>query len=239
MRFLPPVAALADGDVIVRRRPLRPRAADGHAARRAAAGRRRVDDDGTRPAAVHRPRHAARSTAARCTSTPRRRRSSCPGCCWPRRASRKGIEVVHTGDSAVPSQPHLEMTVDVLRARGRRGRRARSPGSGASSPVRSARATGVVEPDLSNAAPFLAAALVDRRLGHGAAAGPRATTQAGDAAARPAARRWAPRSRCATAALTVRGRRRVARARRRPARRRRADAGARRARRAGRRPRRG
>ena len=45
MRFVPPVAALADGPVALRRRPARPRAPDGHRARRAARARRRIDGD--------------------------------------------------------------------------------------------------------------------------------------------------------------------------------------------------
>ena len=91
----------------------------------------------------------------------------------------KGIEVVHTGAGPVPSTPHIEMTLDVLRAA---GVQAEAVGAGewrvAPGPV-GARDR-VVEPDLSNAAPFLAAALVTG----GSVTVPRwpaATTQAGDA----------------------------------------------------------
>jgi 3-phosphoshikimate 1-carboxyvinyltransferase len=89
----------------------------------------------------------------------------------------KGIEVVHTGAEPVPSQPHLDMTMDVLRKAGvtvttASGRWQVEPG-----PI--AAREWLVEPDLSNAAPFLAAAL--------AAGGsvtvprwPETTTQAGD-----------------------------------------------------------
>jgi 3-phosphoshikimate 1-carboxyvinyltransferase len=91
----------------------------------------------------------------------------------------KGVEVVHTGAAPVPSTPHIEMTLDVLRAA---GVRAEATGAGVwqvdSGPI-SARDC-VVEPDLSNAAPFLAAALVTG----GSVTVPRwpsRTTQAGDA----------------------------------------------------------
>jgi 3-phosphoshikimate 1-carboxyvinyltransferase len=90
----------------------------------------------------------------------------------------EGVDVLHDG-KPVPSQPHLDMTVAVLREHGIEVDDAEphrwrvSPG-----PVRAL--DRVIEPDLSNAAPFLALA---------AATGgrvtvrdwPRATTQAGDA----------------------------------------------------------
>jgi 3-phosphoshikimate 1-carboxyvinyltransferase len=90
----------------------------------------------------------------------------------------EGVDVLHDG-KPVPSQPHLDMTVSVLREHGvavddaEPHRWRVSPG-----PVRAL--DRVIEPDLSNAAPFLALA---------AATGgrvtvrdwPRDTTQAGDA----------------------------------------------------------
>jgi len=91
----------------------------------------------------------------------------------------KGVTVVHTGTAPVPSTPHIEMTLDVLRAA---GVLAEATGAGewqvAPGPI-TARDC-VVEPDLSNAAPFLAAALVTG----GSVTVPRwpaVTTQAGDA----------------------------------------------------------
>ena len=90
----------------------------------------------------------------------------------------KGVEVVHTGASAVPSQPHLDMTLDVLAAAGAEA----APGADGGWRVEPGPLRGrewVVEPDLSNAAPFLAAALVTG----GTVTVPRwpaATTQAGD-----------------------------------------------------------
>jgi 3-phosphoshikimate 1-carboxyvinyltransferase len=71
---------------------------------------------------------------------------------------RRGVDVRHDG-KPVPSLPHIEMTIDMLRARGvevddtEPNRWVVSPG-----PV--APLDTEVEPDLSNAAPFLAAALV-------------------------------------------------------------------------------
>ena len=90
----------------------------------------------------------------------------------------QGVEVVHDG-KPVPSLPHIEMTVAMLRAHGvdvddaAPDRWAVAPG-----PVRAV--DHVIEPDLSNAAPFLALAAVSggsvvvRRW-------PEVTTQAGDA----------------------------------------------------------
>jgi 3-phosphoshikimate 1-carboxyvinyltransferase len=90
----------------------------------------------------------------------------------------KGIEVVHTGGVSVPSQPHLDMTMDVLSAA---GVAASVPTDGVwrvePGPIRARE--WIVEPDLSNAAPFLAAALAT-----GGAVTvlrwPERTTQAGD-----------------------------------------------------------
>jgi 3-phosphoshikimate 1-carboxyvinyltransferase len=89
-----------------------------------------------------------------------------------------GVDVRHDG-KPVPSLPHIAMTVAMLRARGvdvdddEPNRWRVRPGTVEGVPVE-------VEPDLSNAAPFLAAAVVTG--GTVTVAGwPRATTQAGDA----------------------------------------------------------
>ncbi len=90
----------------------------------------------------------------------------------------KGIEVVHTGDDPVPSQPHIEMTVDVLRSAGATVS-AQDGGVWRVEPGPLQGRVWPVEPDLSNAAPFLAAAVVTG----GTITVPRwpqATTQAGD-----------------------------------------------------------
>jgi 3-phosphoshikimate 1-carboxyvinyltransferase len=89
----------------------------------------------------------------------------------------KGVEVRHAGPP-VPSQPHIAMTVQMLRAAGVQV----EPGNDVwRVPPGPVRATDVaVEPDLSNAAPFLAAAAVTG--GRVTVPGwPRHTTQAGDA----------------------------------------------------------
>ncbi len=70
----------------------------------------------------------------------------------------EGIDVRHRG-SPIPSQPHIDMTVAMLRARGvavddtRPDRWVVAPGPVAALDV-------TIEPDLSNAAPFLAAAAI-------------------------------------------------------------------------------
>jgi 3-phosphoshikimate 1-carboxyvinyltransferase len=90
----------------------------------------------------------------------------------------QGVDVRHDG-KPVPSLPHIAMTTAMLRERGvavdesEPNRWQVAPGPIAAVPVE-------VEPDLSNAAPFLAAALVTG--GSVTVAGwPRVTTQAGDA----------------------------------------------------------
>lgn len=108
-----------------------------------------------------------------------------------------GIDLAHTGER-VPSMPHVDMTVDVLRSRGVTVREydgfdvSAAPldaaaRSGGARPVRWQVTPGPVaggeigvEPDLSNAGPFLAAAMV----AGGTVRIPRwpaATTQPGDA----------------------------------------------------------
>jgi 3-phosphoshikimate 1-carboxyvinyltransferase len=90
----------------------------------------------------------------------------------------RGVDVLHDG-KPVPSQPHLDMTVAMLRVHGvevddaEPDRWRVAPG-----PVRAVDHT--IEPDLSNAAPFLALAAV---TGGSVTVRdwPRVTTQAGDA----------------------------------------------------------
>jgi 3-phosphoshikimate 1-carboxyvinyltransferase len=90
----------------------------------------------------------------------------------------EGVVVRHDGPP-VPSAPHLRMTVDMLRAAGATVDDS-SPDVWLVSPGRLRGADIDVEPDLSNAAPFLAAALVTAgrtSVPHW----PSSTTQAGDA----------------------------------------------------------
>ena len=70
----------------------------------------------------------------------------------------QGVEIVHRGGT-VPSQPHIDMTIEMLRERGvdagQSGQDRWVVRPGRIQPVDE-----VIEPDLSNAAPFLAAAAV-------------------------------------------------------------------------------
>ncbi|HEY8301639.1 MAG TPA: 3-phosphoshikimate 1-carboxyvinyltransferase [Jatrophihabitans sp.] len=177
MRFVPPLAALADGDVVVDGDPYartRPMGTLLDGLRQAGVG---IDDHGTGrlPFTVRGTGkvdggavHIDASASSQFVS----------GLLLSAARYAKGVEIVHVGESAVPSQPHLEMTVDVLKAA---GVAVSVPGPGAwrvePGPIHAR--DWRVEPDLSNAAPFLAAALA----GGGAVTVPRwpaVTTQAGD-----------------------------------------------------------
>lgn len=158
MRFLPPVAALADGpvrfdgDAQAYARPMGPVLE----ALRALGVR--VDDHGEPgrlPFTVH-----GRATMAGGSVDVDASGSSqfVSGLLLAAARYGQGLTVRHTGPT-LPSLPHIAMTVDVLRAAGvdvddsRPGIWRVAPGAIAGRDVR-------VEPDLSNAAPFLAAALV-------------------------------------------------------------------------------
>ncbi|GAA1461269.1 3-phosphoshikimate 1-carboxyvinyltransferase [Nocardiopsis exhalans] len=89
----------------------------------------------------------------------------------------EGVHIRHEGPP-VPSQPHLDMTVEMLRAVGVAVTTGENWWKVEPGPVSASELT--VEPDLSNAAPFLAAALVSK--GEVTVQGwPVRTTQAGDA----------------------------------------------------------
>jgi 3-phosphoshikimate 1-carboxyvinyltransferase len=177
MRFLPPVAALAhgtssfDGDPHARTRPM---AALLTALRQLGV---MVDDGGTGslPFAVT-GTGAVPGGALELDASASSQFISALLLAAPR--FDRGIDVRHIG-KPVPSLPHIDMTVAVLRERGvhvddsHPDRWVVSPG-----PIRAVDT--VVEPDLSNAAPFLAAALVTG--GSVTVPGwPGETTQGGDA----------------------------------------------------------
>ncbi|HLM07620.1 MAG TPA: 3-phosphoshikimate 1-carboxyvinyltransferase [Blastococcus sp.] len=155
LRFLPPVAALADGPVHLDGDPrLRERPNAGLIAALRVLGVE-VDDDGRgrAPFTIHgtgRVRGGAVEVDASESS------QIVSGLLLAAARFDEGIDLSLAG--GVPSMPHVQMTVTTLRAHGvevtatDRGWRV-SPGPIAAREV-------AIEPDLSNAAPFLAAALV-------------------------------------------------------------------------------
>lgn len=181
MRFLPPVAALADGPVRFDGDPRsyeRPLHGVIDALRTLGA---RIDDDarGRLPMTVHGAGSLAggpveidasassQFVSALLLSAPR---------------FNQGVEVRHTG-TALPSLPHIRMTVDMLR---KAGAQVDAPEDGGEPNVWRVTPGALlgrdlaVEPDLSNAQPFLAAALITG--GRVTVPGwPEQTTQPGDA----------------------------------------------------------
>ncbi|MFB9310495.1 3-phosphoshikimate 1-carboxyvinyltransferase [Agromyces hippuratus] len=157
MRFLPPVAALAlgptmfDGDEHARRRPMSG-VIDGLHALGVD-----LDDDrrGTLPFTVH-GTGAVGGGALEIDASASSQFVSALLLSAPR--FEHGLDLRHSGER-LPSLPHIEMTIETLRARGvevtspEPGRWTVAPG-----PIRAIDVD--IEPDLSNAAPFLVAALV-------------------------------------------------------------------------------
>ncbi|MFJ9741523.1 3-phosphoshikimate 1-carboxyvinyltransferase [Streptomyces sp. NPDC101166] len=161
MRFLPPVATLADGPVRFDGDPRsyeRPLNGVIDALRVLGA---RIDDDGrgALPLTVHGSggldggpveidaSSSSQFVSALLLSSPR---------------FNQGVEVRHTGGS-LPSMPHIRMTVDMLRAVGAQVDTPESGGEPNVWRVTPGALLGrdlTIEPDLSNAQPFLAAALV-------------------------------------------------------------------------------
>jgi 3-phosphoshikimate 1-carboxyvinyltransferase len=177
MRFVPPIAALGVGDVFFDGDPYareRPMATLLDGLRQAGVT---IDDDGRGrlPFAV---RGTGTVTGGRVQIDASASSQFVSGLLLAGARYDKGLEIVHTGIDPVPSTPHIEMSLEVLRASGLdAGSHASGTWFVAPGPV-SAR-DWVVEPDLSNAAPFLAAAIVTG----GSLVIPRwpsATTQPGD-----------------------------------------------------------
>ena len=178
MRFLPPVATLADGDVRFDGDPYarnRPMAVLIDGLRQAGAvvedaGRARlpftVRGTGSAPGGVI---DIDASASSQFVSA-----FLLAGARWD-----KGVHLRHVGAGPVPSAPHIAMTVAALRARGVEVDDS-SPREWAVAPGPVAALDVTIEPDLSNAAPFLAAALVTG--GSVTVPGwPAVTDQAGDA----------------------------------------------------------
>ena len=158
MRFIPPVAALADGAVALdgdRRARERPMAAALDALRQLGVT---VEDAGDgRPPFTIRGTGGVPGGAVHIDASASSQFVS--GLLLAAARYDKGVELVHVGRRAVPSGPHIDMTLDMLRRRGVDVRQP-SPGTWRVLPRSIEARDEVVEPDLSNAAPFLAAALV-------------------------------------------------------------------------------
>lgn len=92
-------------------------------------------------------------------------------------ATKEGITVVHTGTS-LPSLPHIDMTVGMLREKGVQVNV--SENTWQVMPTTMHGSDSVIEPDLSNAAPFMGAAMISggKVVIHD---WPKSTTQPGDA----------------------------------------------------------
>jgi 3-phosphoshikimate 1-carboxyvinyltransferase len=155
LRFLPPAAALADGPVTVdgdERLRDRPNAGLIAALRHLGV---RIEDDGRgrAPFTVH---GTGRVLGGRVRVDASESSQIVSGLLLAAGRFEQGLELSLTG--ALPSMPHVDMTVTTLREHG----------VGVEATVRGWRVTPgpiaaldrVIEPDLSNAAPFLAAALV-------------------------------------------------------------------------------
>lgn len=176
MRFVPPVAALAlgpvafDGDPYARKRPMRPLL---DALRRLGAD---IADEGRGllPFTVH---GAGSLRGGRVEIDASLSSQFVSALLLSAARFTEGVHVVHTGER-LPSVPHIEMTLAALRAR---GVDAASPDAGewtvAPGPIGAREIR--IESDLSNAAPFLAAAIATR--GRVTVPDwPEATTQVGD-----------------------------------------------------------
>jgi 3-phosphoshikimate 1-carboxyvinyltransferase len=176
MRFVPAVAALAQGDVVVdgdpraRERPMAP-------VLEALRSLGVAVDDGGRGALPFTVRGNGAVPGGFVTIDASASSQFVSGLLLAAARFEQGVTVRHVG-KPVPSQPHVAMTVEVLRDRGvvvDDG----EPDTWRVEPGRIGAFDVEVEPDLSTAAPFLAAALVTGGRVH-VAGWPQPTTQAGD-----------------------------------------------------------
>jgi 3-phosphoshikimate 1-carboxyvinyltransferase len=157
MRFLPAVAALADGEVTfdgdpqARRRPMAPLIA----ALRALGVTIHAADGGGLPITVH---GAGRVAGGEVTIDASASSQLVSGLLLAATEFDHGIVVRHEGPK-VPSAPHLRMTTQMLRLAGAAVDDS-APNVWSVEPGRLTGRAWNIEPDLSGAAPFLAAALV-------------------------------------------------------------------------------
>ena len=157
MRFMPPVAALAlgptafDGDPYARKRPMRP-ILD---ALRALGADIADEGRGALPFTVH---GTGSLRGGRVELDASLSSQFVSGLLLSAPRFDEGVHVVHVGER-LPSAPHIEMTIAALRARGVEAG-SPAPGEWRVAPGPIAARDHTIEPDLSNAAPFLAAALV-------------------------------------------------------------------------------
>jgi 3-phosphoshikimate 1-carboxyvinyltransferase len=157
LRFLPPVAALSagtisfDGDVAARRRPVGPLLA---ALREVG-----VDiDDGDRGRLPFAVRGAGGVRGGGVTLDASSSSQLVSALLLAGARYRDGVDVRHVGDRPVPNAPHLAMTVAMLGERGVEVSAESSRWTVSPGPVNPVDRT--IEPDLSSAAPFAAAAVV-------------------------------------------------------------------------------
>jgi 3-phosphoshikimate 1-carboxyvinyltransferase len=157
MRFIPPVAALAegsvrvDGDPTARRRPM---AQTLQALEQLGVT---IEDEGRGklPFTMHCPPVLLSDTVRIDASASSQFVS---GLLLAAARMPHGLTIIHTGES-LPSLPHIEMTLHALARRGVTVENP-SPGVWKVAPQDIAGVDGEIEPDLSNAAPFLAAPLI-------------------------------------------------------------------------------
>ncbi|RKR73727.1 3-phosphoshikimate 1-carboxyvinyltransferase [Frondihabitans australicus] len=157
MRFMPPVAALAsgpvtfDGDVNARRRPMRTTIES----LRALGVEVSDDGRGTLPFSLY---GTGEIEGGEIEIDASASSQFVSGLLLAAPRFTRGLTLRHTGET-LPSMPHIEMTIDAL---AQRGVAVESPERGVwvvpPSPILGRDVT--IEPDLSNAAPFLVAALV-------------------------------------------------------------------------------
>lgn len=157
MRFVPPLAALATGEVVfdgdegARRRPM---ATTIDSLRKLGVD---VSDDGrgTLPFTVH---GTGRVRGGDITIDASASSQFVSGLLLAAARFDEGLTLRHSGEH-VPSMPHIEMTLHCLRARGVTVSTP-EPGVWRVEPGQIAGVDIVIEPDLSNAAPFLCAAVI-------------------------------------------------------------------------------